>query len=62
LCAGAGFLALAGIAVGWLACRGLSSAYRRPSHFSLLAQRKVTKRNGLTRNPMGLKEVTIAWF
>jgi hypothetical protein len=31
----------------WLACSGLSVACRRPSHFSLLAQREVTKRNGL---------------
>ena len=28
----------------WLACRGLPSSCRRPGHFSLLAQRKVTKR------------------
>jgi len=33
----------------WLACGGLSAACRRPSHFSLLAQREVTKRNGLTQ-------------
>ncbi len=30
----------------WLACRGLSNRCRGPSHFSLLAQRKVTKRKG----------------
>src|SRR5579859_1880048 len=30
----------------WLACGGLPTSCRRPGHFSLLAQRKVTKRNG----------------
>jgi hypothetical protein len=30
----------------WLACRGLPTSCRRPGHFSLLAQRKVTKRKG----------------
>src|SRR5579859_4409888 len=29
-----------------LACRGLPTSCRRPGHFSLLAQRKVTKRKG----------------
>jgi hypothetical protein len=33
-----------------LACGVLSSACRRPSHFSLLAQREVTKRNGLVES------------
>ena len=40
----------------WLACGGLSDAYRRPSHFSLLAQREVTKRNGLTQPGEGYKQ------
>ena len=30
----------------WLACGGLPTSCRRPGHFSLLAQRKVTKRKG----------------
>src|SRR3569623_588926 len=33
----------------WLACRGLPIACRRSGHFSLRAQRKVTKRNGLAQ-------------
>jgi len=41
--------------VGWvarlLACGGLSCACRRPSSFSLLAQREGTKRNGLSSPP-----------
>jgi hypothetical protein len=41
--------------VGWvarlLACGGLSDACRRPSSFSLLAQREGTKRNGLSSPP-----------
>jgi hypothetical protein len=35
------------VVAGLLVCGGHSSACRRPSHFSLLAQREVTKRNGL---------------
>jgi hypothetical protein len=42
------WLACSCVATG-LACGGLSDACRRPSHFSLLAQREVTKRNGLTQ-------------
>jgi hypothetical protein len=34
-----------------LACGGLSNACRRPSYLSLLAQRKVTQRNGLSGPP-----------
>jgi hypothetical protein len=34
-----------------LACGGLSDACRRPSDFSLLAQREVAKRNGLWSPP-----------
>ncbi|GAB2808845.1 hypothetical protein GCM10027021_36930 [Dyella kyungheensis] len=30
----------------WLACRGLPSSCRRPGHFLLLAQEKVTKEKG----------------
>jgi hypothetical protein len=41
--------------IGWvarlLACGGLSDACRRPSYFSLLAQREVAKRNGLSSPP-----------
>jgi hypothetical protein len=47
---------LVGCAATGLVCRGLSNAYRRPSHFSLRAQRKVTKRNGLAP-PDGDKSV-----
>ncbi|ULU25132.1 hypothetical protein DYST_02055 [Dyella terrae] len=40
----------------WLACGGLSTSCRRPSHFSLLAQRKVTQRKGPPdESPIGLK-------
>jgi hypothetical protein len=35
----------------WLACGGLSDACRRPSSFSLRAQREGTKRNGLWSPP-----------
>ena len=34
-----------------LTCGGLSDACRRPSYFSLLAQREVAKRNGLSSPP-----------
>jgi hypothetical protein len=34
-----------------LTCGGLSDACRRPSYFSLLAQREVAKRNGLWSPP-----------
>jgi hypothetical protein len=40
-----------GLVARWLACGGLSDACRRPSPFSLLAQREGTKRNGLSSPP-----------
>jgi hypothetical protein len=40
-----------GLVARWLACGGLSDACRRPSSFSLLAQREGTKRNGLLNTP-----------
>jgi hypothetical protein len=40
-----------GVVARWLACGGLSDACRRPSYFSLLAQREVAKRNGLSSPP-----------
>jgi hypothetical protein len=38
---------MVGLVARLLACGGLSDACRRPSYFSLLAQREVAKRNGL---------------
>ena len=46
---------------GWLACGGLSSACRRPSYLSLLAQRDVTQRNGLW-DPPTLQALAIEVF
>jgi hypothetical protein len=44
-------LFLYGLVARLLACGGLSDACRRPSYFSLLAQREVAKRNGLWSPP-----------
>ncbi|MET3653066.1 hypothetical protein ABIC75_002802 [Dyella japonica] len=45
----------------WLACGGLPTSCRRPGYFSLLAQRKVTKRNGprMTRLPGAARKVRV---
>ena len=45
-----------------LACGGLSDACRRPSSFSLLAQREVAKRNGLWSPPtLQALAVEVVW-
>ena len=56
-----GAFARSDVVGGWLACGGLSSACRRPSYLSLLAQRDVTQRNGLW-DPPTLQALAIEVF